>query len=168
MLDLPNSLAKRRDLETFELAFFVARNPGAPFSRIESGASAISATCRTAIYNHLTRAVDYGWLRREGITRGARYYATAQFSHHLALRELAKPAIKRPKVGYNQDFLARYEPNRSFYLSQAQREQLHQACPPGTFDAADERMTRQVRRFMADLTHNSSAFEGVSLLPSRP
>lgn len=163
MQQLPDVLAKRRDLETFHLASFVARNPGAPFSRIEQSASAISATCRTAIYNHMSRAVEYGWLRREGMTKGARYFATEQFIHHLALRELAKPAIKRQKVGYNDQFLASYEPNKTFYLSANQREQLHRACPPDSFNAADERMSRQVRRFMADLTHNSSAFEGVNV-----
>jgi hypothetical protein len=163
MLELPNSIAKRRDLETFQLACFVARAPGAPFSSIERAASDIAATCRTAIYNHLLRAVEYGWLSRAGVTRGVRYYPTAQFGHHLALRELAKPALKRPKVGYNPDFLASYEPNRTFYLSEEQREQLNHACPVGSFNSADERMAMQVRRFMADISHNSAAFEGVSV-----
>jgi Fic family protein len=163
MLELPNNLAKRRDLETFELASFVARNPGVAYSKIEQGAGAISATCRTSFYNHLKRAIDYGWLRRTGATKNSQYYATEQFGHHLALRELAKPAIKRSKVGYSEAFLDKYQPNQSFFLTQAQRDSLHAQCPEGSFIAADEKVSRQMRRFMADITHNSSAFEGVNV-----
>jgi hypothetical protein len=163
MNELPNSLSRRRDLETFTLALFVARNPGAPYSEIARGATSISATCRTSLYNRLSRAVDYGWLDRVGVTKTTVYHPTAQFLHHLALRETSKPLLKRPKIRYKPEFLDSYEPNKTHYLSDTQRAQLHAACPPGSFDATDERMARQVRRFMADLTHNSSAFEGVSV-----
>ena len=37
MHELPSSISKRRDLETFALARFVASHPGAPFSAIERG-----------------------------------------------------------------------------------------------------------------------------------
>lgn len=163
MRPLPTKDSKRREKEIYSLARFVANTPGCSATEIMVGAEAISASCRTSYYHYLTDASKWGWIECLGKTRGAVYIATPQFQHHVAMSTIHEPVSKRKKVGYNEEFLGSYIPNRSFYLSAAQREVLHASCKVGTFQAHDQKFTTEVRRFMADLTHNSSAFEGVDI-----
>lgn len=67
----------------------------------------------------------------------------------------------RPPVGYRQEFLERYHPNRTAYLSRALRDQLHAVgrsladqAPAGTF-ARDI-----LNRLLIDLSWASSQLEG--------
>lgn len=163
MRSLPQPSAKRRENELYGLACYIAENPGASVAQISNGAGKISASCRTSYFHYLTEAVDGGWIEKTGVTRGTKYFATPQFSHHLAMSKLAQPISKRPKIGYQLDFLSTYEPNKSSYLNEKQRATLHDSCGIGTFNANDKKVAMEVRRFMADLTHNSSAFEGVDV-----
>lgn len=161
---LTNPSAKRRDhreLEIIQLASFVAKNPSASIADIMVGADAIGPSCRTSYYLYLDEAIKNGWLTKTGATSGTRYFSTPQFLHHVAMADLAVPVGKRAKVGYKEEFLGEYVPNQSAYLTQSQKEQLHRACPRGSFDAGDPKVAGAIRRFMADLSFNSSAFEGV-------
>lgn len=158
MKPIPSAQAKHKEKETYRLAQFVAAHPGCTKASVD-------ALCgsRSASYVYMLDAVEHGWVRREGATRSTRFWPTEQFAHHEAMASLALPLAKRPKVSYNPGFLGAYRPNETFYLAPSQRESLHKACPIGTFQADDKKMSQEVRRFMADLTHNSSAFEGVRI-----
>ncbi|HZZ02925.1 Fic family protein [Paraburkholderia sp.] len=72
-----------------------------------------------------------------------------------------KPLHERRPVGYNRAFLERYRPNQDAYLSQVQRERLHEwgrtsadARPAGTY--ARDIMSR----LLIDLSWASSRLEG--------
>lgn len=163
MKPLPSKESKRREREVFGLAETIASEPGIPVAEIQMKAGAISASCRTSYYHYLNSAVEWGWIERHGITRATVYKPTPQFLHHVAIRDMQEPLAKRVKVGYNAEFLKSYVPNETFYLTVEQRATLHASCAEGAFRAHDDAVSQEVRRFMTDLTHNSSAFEGVDI-----
>ncbi|CAE6728226.1 Fic family protein [Paraburkholderia nemoris] len=75
--------------------------------------------------------------------------------------EVNRPLHERRPVGYNRAFLERYRPNQDAYLSQAQRERLHEwgrtsadVRPAGTY--ARDIMSR----LLIDLSWASSRLEG--------
>jgi Fic/DOC family len=75
--------------------------------------------------------------------------------------EISRPLIARKPVGYDRDFLERYRPNQDFYLSEFQRNRLHDlgrtsmdARPAGTY-ARDV-----LSRLLIDLSWSSSRLEG--------
>lgn len=163
MKPLPTEESKRREREVFGLARTIADQPGIGSAEIQYRAEGISASCRTSYYHYLKSAVNWGWIESTGVTRCTVYRPTVQFLHHIAMRNMKEPLAKREKVGYNDAFLRNYVPNETFYLSEAQRSVLNSSCAQGSFRAHDEKVSHEVRRFMADLTHNSSAFEGVDI-----
>jgi len=77
------------------------------------------------------------------------------------LRNISKPLNERIPVGYNQDFLRSYEPNRTFYLTDGQREHLHKI---GRVEAMQRPAGTYARtildRLLIDLSWNSSRLEG--------
>lgn len=163
MRPLPDNTAKRRDKEILSLATHIASHPGSAVSDVMLSAAAISPTCRTSYFHYLNQATENGWIEKSGHTRGARYFPTRQFLHHVAMSDLTLSVARRPKVGYCEDFLASYIPNQTSYLSEKQLAALHRSCGIGTFNASDPTVSQDIRRFMADLTHNSAAFEGVNV-----
>lgn len=163
MTPLPSESSKRRDKEIYRLAEYIARHPGASPGDIIKKADAISATCRTSHFHYMTDAIAAGWIVRVGNTRATQYFVTPEFRHQLAANEIKQPVSRREKVRYNTDFLDDYEPNRTYYLSDAQRDALHTACPVGSFNVKDAKLGQEFRRFMTDLSHHSSAFEGVKV-----
>jgi Fic family protein len=75
--------------------------------------------------------------------------------------EVNRPLHERRPVGYNRTFLERYRPNQDAYLSQAQRERMHEwgrtsadVRPAGTY--ARDIMSR----LLIDLSWASSRLEG--------
>ena len=74
---------------------------------------------------------------------------------------IRQPSALREPVGYDRNFLDRYRPNKSFYLSEDERETLWKfgrtekaEQPAGTF-------AKQVlSRLLIDLSWNSSRLEG--------
>ncbi|WP_371436223.1 Fic family protein [Polaromonas sp.] len=162
MKSIPDENAKRRIKEIYALATFIAAHPNSTASHAKD-AQEISPSCRTSLFYYLNEAIANGWIERIGATKAAVYRATPQFQHHLAKLSLSLPVSARPKVSYRGEFMGTYIPNETYYLSAEQRKNLNAICPKGSFDATDERIAHEVRRFMADLTHNSSAFEGVAV-----
>ncbi len=80
-----------------------------------------------------------------------------------ALRErIRKPMAERTPVGYTRAFLEAYEPNKTRYLPEALREELHRlgqsehmaALPPGTY------ARHVLDRLLIDLSWNSCRLEG--------
>ena len=70
------------------------------------------------------------------------------------------PGARKP-VGYDRSFLDSYRPNRSFYLSEAERTQLAETGRSGVVEQAAGTYAKQVlSRLLIDLSWNSSRLEG--------
>ena len=78
------------------------------------------------------------------------------------MRELVRrPLEGRHPVGYDRDFLDRYRPNETFYLSVAEREQLRETGKPNIAEEPAGTYARQIlNRLLIDLSWNSSRLEG--------
>jgi hypothetical protein len=67
----------------------------------------------------------------------------------------------RKPVGYKREFLDSYRPNKTFYLSEAQRAHLAQVGKPNFADQAAGTYAKHIlNRFLIDLSWNSSRLEG--------
>ena len=72
-----------------------------------------------------------------------------------------QPLAARHPVGYDRTFLDSYRPNETFYLSQAERDHLHQVGRPVTAGQPAGTYARQIlHRLLIDLSWNSSRLEG--------
>lgn len=113
--------------------------------------------------NTITRwlqlAVNQGWASAEGNTSATNYRATPQFRANHARMQLAQPTPKRRKVGYNDEMLDSYQPNKSHYLSSSNRDRLQRRSPIGSMPP--ERLSdRDTKMFTMDLSFASSLLEG--------
>ena len=133
------------------------------------------------LQSRLSRLVKAGRLVRSGTGRWARYQAPAatgagglpstdadeaiiplSADASETRRLVRQPEAARQPVGYNHDFLERYRPNESFYLSAADRTRLAAiarrpadgAQPAGTY------ARHILGRLLIDLAWNSSRLEG--------
>ncbi|MBK7707724.1 MAG: Fic family protein [Acidobacteria bacterium] len=77
------------------------------------------------------------------------------------LKYISKPLTARTPVGYDQEFLRAYEPNKTFYLTADQRNNLQKVGqveavvrPAGTY------AKNILNRLLIDLSWNSSRLEG--------
>jgi hypothetical protein len=123
----------------------------------------------------LKKLVGQGRLVLEGDKRGAKYFAAKKstqasesegiFKISRAGKEVqqlvSKPIKERKPVGYIRDFLDSYKPNKTFFLSTAQRTSLRKigtvengAQPAGTY------AKKILSRLLIDLSWNSSRLEG--------
>lgn len=135
---------------------------------------------RRTLQRRLLTLQNAGYLSIEGKTRGTKYFLkdeqkesalTAALSDHddiplspegKHIRQLMKRSLQQRKpVGYNRDFLDKYQANVSFYLTSAERENLANIGktitpnqPAGTY--AKEILSR----LLIDLSWNSSRLEG--------
>ncbi|MBX7230818.1 MAG: Fic family protein [Bdellovibrionales bacterium] len=140
---------------------------------------------RKAIRRVLTTLVERGVLEARGAAR-ARVYAALTTTTPAAaeapkpqeglksfkdiplsqesvrlLKYVSQSLQARAPVGYKQDFLRAYEPNKSFYLTDAQRAEL---LKTGTAESAARPAGTYARnilnRLLIDLSWNSSRLEG--------
>jgi Fic family protein len=158
-------------------------NPGGVSLKFISDAMGDNAPRRT-LQHHLHYLVKQGRAATEGERRGMKYFpasvpaVAATEAEILPLSESAldiqkyvlQPLITRKIVGYNRDFLNSYRPNESAYLSEDERNRLHEigavqigAQPAGTY------ARKILGRLLIDLSWNSSRLEGntYSLLDTR-
>jgi hypothetical protein len=112
-----------------------------------SGLSKTDLADRKAISRMLATLTRLGHLEARGATRARTY--------------IGQPIQARRPVGYNKSFLSDYKPNKTFYLSMAQRTQLmkigrvaDQVQPAGTYARSI------LNRLLIDLSWNSSRLEG--------
>lgn len=149
-----------------------------------SGLSKSDEGERKAIRRALNLFIKRGLLLAKGAARARTYVRTTQalttsFStavvteggafkdiqlspaSELLLRYLSQTQQARAPVGYNQDFLRSYNPNKSFYLSEDQSTELLKigrseitARPAGTY------ARNILNRLLIDLSWNSSRLEG--------
>ena len=78
------------------------------------------------------------------------------------IREYVRlPPAGRQPVGYDRAFLDSYRTNKAFYLSQSEREHLHEMGRPAIAGQPAGTYARQIlNRLLIDLSWNSSRLEG--------
>lgn len=165
----------------------IARRPdGASLAQIKHALAAPVA--RRTLQYRLRFLVENGRVRMDGDGRAARYILSkpgklAQTDNKdgqdiVPLSEEARdirayvcqPVEVREPVGYDRDFLDRYQPNVSFYLSTDDRAKLHTIGKPPVQEAPAGTYAKQIlSRLLIDLAWNSSRLEGntYSLLDTR-
>ncbi|MHB1529511.1 MAG: Fic family protein [Acidiferrobacteraceae bacterium] len=136
-------------------------------------------TPRRTLQYRLKRLVSNHRLTREGEGRWARYRladtATIASSSGedpaftIALSNAARsvrgyvlqPPEARKPVGYDRDFLDRYHPNVTFYLTEAERAHLASVGRPQTAEQPAGTYAKHIlSRLLIDLSWNSSRLEG--------
>ncbi|WP_297777114.1 Fic family protein [uncultured Roseovarius sp.] len=138
---------------------------------------------RRTLQYRLKQLVNKGQLQMEGSGRWARYrpatkngLATAEqdaqdrdYGDLIALSDEAiairdyvqQPVAARKPVGYNKEFLERYQPNTTFYLKGEDRERLEQLGKPQTSTQPAGTYAKLIlNRLLIDLAWNSSRLEG--------
>jgi hypothetical protein len=133
----------------------------------------------------LQSLVASGQVTTSGNTRSLRYhadkktettpepvreYAIEEDNHQInltpaakkILKVLSEPVEQRKPVGYHKDFLEKYEPNITPYLSTEQSKQLAQLgkIPGPVYHQAGTYTKDLYNRLLIDLSWNSSRLEG--------
>src|SRR5687768_3722959 len=170
----------RQAAEIAALREVLAQFPNGASLEQVSVAAALPVSERTLI-RRLAQMVEDGIARKEGASRAARYVLNARMEFREdppaplqremrvpvgavggeIQRLVTRPIHARRPVGYHRAFLAGYQPNRSSYLTAAEKAQL--AAISKTVDAADPRAgtyaQRILNRLLIDLSWNSSRLE---------
>lgn len=77
------------------------------------------------------------------------------------LQYVSQTTTERTPVGYNQEFLRTYEPNKTFYLTPEQREKLLETGRVEAIERPAGTYARNIlNRLLIDLSWNSSRLEG--------
>ncbi|MFZ4539155.1 Fic family protein [Propionivibrio sp.] len=137
------------------------------------------AVARRTAQRWIGQLLADGRLSAVGQTRSRRYLALTtvagaqlssdHFPAYIALSAdsrdilayIDQPLEARKPVGYQREFLDAYQPNRSAYLSEPLRRQLHKMGATGQADAPAGTYGRAVlNRLMIDLSWASSHLEG--------
>jgi hypothetical protein len=136
---------------------------------------------RRTLQRRLEKLVADGTIETTGKGRATRYKAVGATSQQHSplpvqgdmfvpigkggaeiLRLVTQPIAARKPVGYNRDFLSSYQPNRSSYLSTADKARLSGISR--TVDTTNQRAGTYAQRILArlliDLSWNSSRLEG--------
>jgi len=147
-----------------------------------AGVSKDAETERKAIGRAFVSLQNQGLIESKGEGRSRVYVRTGQISpkdrpprtdnlpepeielsldSKLLLKYISKPLTARIPVGYDQEFLRAYEPNKTFYLTADQRNHLKDigkvetaVRPAGTY------AKNILNRLLIDLSWNSSRLEG--------
>jgi len=171
---------KKREIETLILEL-LEEKPQINLQDVAEagGLSKVKAADRKAMTRAFQTLVAQGILQTKGAARARAYClkerkGVADTKPSLAFKEiplserserlieyLAKPVHARTPAGYHHDFLATYEPNRTFYLDKSARVELLNAGrvesivrPAGTY------ARNILNRLLIDLSWNSSRLEG--------
>lgn len=135
---------------------FIAAHPGAGREQIRKGAA--PNVSETTIWRALRRLVDEGKLELSGRGRASGYTIAGSA---VVRAHLQTPYNQRAPKNHNKEFLDRYIPNTTFYISEAERDALHAAgtlsggpLPAGTY------ARRILERLLVDLAWASSRMEG--------
>jgi len=134
---------------------------------------------RRKVQRLLRTLLQEGKLRKEGSTRGTRYWLAththlpvaepAAAADHARLSSAAvslRAAIRRPisqrtPVAYQREFLGAYRPNQTFYLPEKTRAHLKNIGQPRIVERKAGTYARQIlERLLIDLSYNSSRLEG--------
>ena len=107
------------------------------------------------------RAVRYRSLHHGMVTKDAESYVPISSESTAVKKSVRAPLQNRKPVGYNREFLYRYQPNKTFYLSQKVRQHLFEIGHSPGMDRPAGTYARQIlNRLLIDLSWNSSRLEG--------
>lgn len=162
MQKLPTDATNRRINDIYQIASFVFNHPGCTRQFVNDNVESVTATARSTLLNYLNAAIDYGWIERTGNSRDITYKVTGEFRSELALRMVRDKSTSRQFIPYNQDFLLEYRPNIDSYLSPLQLQHLESKGRTSfSFNMKNEDVKLAIRRFMTDISFNSSRLEGI-------
>ncbi|MCH9610150.1 MAG: hypothetical protein S4CHLAM81_07360 [Chlamydiales bacterium] len=110
----------------------------------------------------LAELVDEGLLQRVGQRRGTQYrLAATNFSEMPGVLAVRRPLSKRQPVSYCSDFLERYIPNQTRYLSLQLSAELKRAGDRSKSNEPAGTYARHIfNHLLIDLSYNSSRLEG--------
>ncbi len=110
------------------------------------------------VWRHLKRLVDDGRLEVSGQARATGYSLAGAA---VVRAHLNTPYNQRRLALYRKGFIDRYVPNKSFYLSNADRQRLMEAGRPVSSPLAAGTFARRIlERLLVDLSWASSRMEG--------
>lgn len=134
---------------------------------------------RRTLQSRLRYLVEHGRAEVDGQGRAVKYRPAGSAANKVASastdllplsnkakeirRIISQPITKRKIVGYNKEFLDSYRPNKTEYLTGAERARLHEigAVPIGS-QPAGTYARKIIDRLLIDLSWNSSRLEGNS------
>lgn len=174
-------LTAKQDREREAIRAALAERPdGATLAEI--AALVGSGVARRTLIRRLTGMVETGIITKSGTSRAARYHLAATAPAGPPEKQapapsdlivpLSKPGgdiarlvARRPErrtpVGYNRDFLDGYRPNRSSYLTAAEKQRLATLGRTMAGPQAAGTYAQQIlNRLLIDLSWNSSRLEG--------
>ena len=134
---------------------YIADHPGAGREAIRRHV-APDASAPT-IWRALRRLVEQGRLEVAGKARSTGYSLAGP---SLVRAHLQTPYNRRRPAFYNKEFIDRYVPGTSFYLTEADRKRLHETGRPVPMPAAGTYAHRILERLLVDLSWASSRMEG--------
>ncbi len=135
---------------------YIAANPGA--GREDIRRHAARDVSDTTVWRALKRLVGENRLAVTGKGRATRYSLAGAA---VVRAYLQTPYNRRKPVEYHKDFVDRYVPNKTFYLSDADRARLRGAgVPVGGPLPAGTYARRILERLLVDLAWASSRMEG--------
>ena len=176
------ALTAKQDQHVEAIRTILGQRPdGASLEQIEA-VLGTDITHRTLI-RRLARMIERGLIEKSGISRAARYHliSAAPIERHVSEPRPTRPDLfvplskaggenfrlvaRRPElrkpVGYDRDFLYSYRPNRSSYLTAAEKEHLASlGRTTGEEQAAGTYAQQILSRLLIDLSWNSSRLEG--------
>ena len=135
---------------------FVSGNPGAGRDAIRKGAA--KDVSETTVWRALKRLVEEGRLEVSGKGRATGY----QLAGSAVVRaHLTVPYNRRSPTSYKPEFLDAYVPDKTWYLSQADRDRMLEAGrPQGGAMPAGTYARRILEQLLVDLSWASSRMEG--------
>jgi len=118
----------------------------------------------------LTALVEEGLVERLGRGRGTKYRAITSEDRHnetvftansqSILAYINKPLYEREPTAYDKNWLAKYEPNVTFYLREQDRAPLHNQGLVEPEAQAGTYVRKIYNRLLIDLSYHSSRLEG--------
>lgn len=160
---------------TTELQESIQRNPGLTLAELL--VRHVQVARRTA-QRLIGQMINAGQITARGEGRARRYYPigtaavpaqTDRFPDFIPLSAdsrdvlayIDRPLEARKPVGYQREFLDSYQPNKTWYLSEPLRRQLHKTGRTPQMDAAAGTYSRAIlNRLLIDLSWASSHLEG--------
>ena len=160
---------------TTELQESIQRNPGLTLAELLVRHAQVA---RRTAQRLIGQMINAGQITARGEGRARRYYpiGTAAVAAQAdrfpdfiplsadsrdVLAYIDRPLEARKPVGYQREFLESYQPNKTWYLSEPLRRQLHKTGRTPQMDAAAGTYSRAIlNRLLIDLSWASSHLEG--------
>jgi len=134
---------------------YIGAHPGA--GREDIRRQVARDASETTIWRALKRLVDEGRLEVTGKGRATSYSLAGAA---VVRAYLQTPYNRRKPVSYDERFLDRYIPDKTFYLGEQDRQRLHDAGTPAGPMPAGTYARRILERLLVDLSWASSRMEG--------